>query len=135
MDNYTIDADRFAATMEQLLGDYAVHVEEGAGTAVRKAAQVGRKTVKKNARNTGPHGGLEITGDYIKGWSFKVKKTPEGWSAEVGNKDKPGLAHLLEKGHAKVGGGRVQGYEHIADAADKAFDELIEQIQAEVGSL
>lgn len=129
--DYYIDADRFAATMEQLLGDYAVHIEEGAGTAVRKAAQVGRKTVRKNARNKD----LKITGKYIKGWSFKVKKTPEGWSAEVGNKDKPGLAHLLEKGHAKVGGGRVQGYEHIADAADKAFDELIEQIQAEVGSL
>lgn len=127
MDNYTIDADRFAATMEQLLGDLANEVEAGSGRAVRKAAQKGRKETKANAP--------ERTGGYKEGWTYTVKNTPEGWFAEVGNKKKPGLAHLLEKGHAKVGGGRVDGREHIAPAADKAFDELIKQVQSEVNSL
>lgn len=127
MGNYTIEADRFGATMQQILGELADQVNQGSGRAVRKAAQKGRKETKANAP--------ELTGGYKEGWTYRVKNTPEGWSAEVGNKKKPGLAHLLEKGHARVGGGRVSGIEHIAPAADKAFEELIEQVNAEVNAL
>lgn len=130
MDNYTIDADRFGATMQQILGDLAEQVNQGSGRAVRKAAKKGRDETEANAP--------ELTGGYKEGWTYKVKKTPEGWVAEVGNKKKPGLAHLLEKGHARVGGGRVDPSPkggHIGPAADKAFDELIEQVNAEVNAL
>lgn len=47
--------------------------------------------------------------------------TPEG---EIGSPSMPGLAHLLEKGHASIGGGAVPAYEHIAPAAEDAFLEL-----------
>lgn len=53
---------------------------------------------------------------------------------EIGSPKLPGLAHLLEKGHALVGGGSTRAFEHIAPAADKAFgdfekflDEAIEE--------
>lgn len=133
--DYYIEADRFAATMEKLLGEIPDELDPRLGDAVKTASREGRKLVRKNARSVGPHKGLKITGKYISGWSYKVKKTPEGWSAEIGNKNKPGLAHLLEKGHAKVGGGRVPGYEHIAPAANDTFRVLQEKVNEAVNSL
>lgn len=128
-----VEADRFGATMEQLLGDLAKEVEAGSGRAVRKSAQVGRREVKANSPE---RKGSER--HYKEGWNYRVRKTHEGWSAVIGNSLKPGLAHLLEKGHAKVGGGRVEPSPrggHIAPAADKAFEELIGQVRKEVDSL
>lgn len=125
MADVTIDADRFGATMQQLLGDVAEKVDEGSGKALRKALQVGRREVKQGASSMFE----QHTGDYAKGWSYRAKKSSEGWSGVIGNKLVPGLPHLLEKGHAKVGGGRVPGREHIAPAADKAFEEFQNQIE------
>lgn len=52
---------------------------------------------------------------------------------EIGSASMPGLAHLLEKGHASIGGGFVGGREHIAPAAEEAFDNfekyLLEAVQ------
>lgn len=56
------------------------------------------------------------TGAYEKGWVRR--KLGEG-SFRVYNKDKGSLTHLLEKGHAKRGGGRVEGKPHIGPAVDK----------------
>lgn len=131
MDSYDINADRFAATMEKLLSGIPDELDPRIGVAAEAASKVGRRAVKKNARGKD----LKITGKYIEGWSYKVKKTPEGWTAEIGNKKKPGLAHLLEKGHAKVGGGRVAGYEHIAPAADETFEAFQKSIREAVNSL
>lgn len=130
MADVTIEADRFGATLEQILGEIADKVDEGSGRAVRKSAQKGMREAKA--------GSPERTGEYAAGWSYRARKTPEGWSAEVGNSDKPGLVHLLEKGHARVGGGRVAPSPpggHVAPAADAAFDELWEQVVKEVEAL
>ena len=124
---YFCDADRFGRTMEQLLGDIADEVKRGMAPAVKEAAKVGRAETKAGAP--------VLTGRYKKGWSYRIRKSGDEVTAEVGNKDLPGLPHLLEKGHAKVGGGRVAGIEHIAPAADEAFKELQEQVERVVDSL
>lgn len=91
---------------------------------------------------SGPH-----KGEVKSGWYGRVYKTgkyansithhmltsggdtPDG---EIGSSTMPGLPHLLEKGHASVGGGFVAGREHIAPAAEEAFDDFERQIDRAV---
>ena len=127
MSDVPVSIDRFAATMEQILGGVSDEVGAVSAEAVREAAKVGRRETSARAPVR--------TGRYRAGWSYRVRKSRSGASAEVGNKDVPGLAHLLEKGHARVGGGRVEGVEHIAPAADAAFDALESEVLKGVGSL
>ncbi|MBQ9955296.1 MAG: HK97 gp10 family phage protein [Eggerthellaceae bacterium] len=137
MGNRTCGIDDFARSLEDILGDVNADVRLVAQSAVKESARKGRLSVRKHARKQGPHaGGLKITGEYIKGWTYKVVSTEDGYAAEIGNKRKPGLAHLLEKGHAKVGGGRdVPAYPHIADAAEETFEELAKQVMEGVDAL
>lgn len=68
-----------------------------------------------------------LTSDYAKGW--KRTRFKRGWI--VHNETDYQLTHLLEKGHAKVGGGRVPAYPHIAPLAEKAiqkFEDKIDEI-------
>lgn len=131
MGSKLIEIDDFGRSMKQLLAAVENDVDKGSTKAVRKAAQKGKRNVVRNAKKAG----LERVHDgphYVDGWSYRVKNTEEGPTAEIGNKTKPGLAHLLEKGHAKVGGGMVPGVEHIAPAAETTFEEFVKLMNEEV---
>ena len=73
------------------------------------------------------------TGEYKKGWR---KKTTYESGTElvitVHNKTSYRLAHLLENGHAKVDGGRVEGKPHIEPAAKRAENKLLKKINTKV---
>lgn len=75
-------------------------------------------------KKTNWYGKTYKTGKYANSISHHLMKggtSPEG---EIGSPTIPGLAHLLEKGHATIGGGFVGGREHIAPAADEAFKDF-----------
>ena len=81
------------------------------------------KVAKSDLRQNSP----KKTGEYAKGWTYTVKETaPGSFTGVVYQKNKPGLTHLLEKGHAKRNGGRVAGIPHIEPAFEDARKTLEE---------
>ena len=70
------------------------------------------------------------TGAYAKSWAVKkTKENSHSLEMTVHSKNRYQLAHLLEKGHAKRGGGRVAGKPHISPAEESGvqlFEKLIE---------
>jgi hypothetical protein len=75
----------------------------------------------ENLKATSP----ENTGDYKKGWTIKKQKD----SFIVYNKTNYQLTHLLEHGHAKRNGGRVEAQVHIAPAEQQAINEFTDRIE------
>ena len=91
--------------------------------AVRKTATAVKKEISANAPKR--------TGKYAKSWTAKkTKENSHSLEMTVHSKNRYQLAHLLEKGHAKRGGGRVSGRPHIAPAEENGvqmFENLIEE--------
>lgn len=70
------------------------------------------------------------TGDYRTGW--RAKKLENGkWV--VHNATDYRLTHLLEKGHAKVGGGRVGAREHIGLVEREVIEDFEREIREVLG--
>jgi hypothetical protein len=73
-------------------------------------------------------------GKYSRGWASKVDKGRVSVGATVYGKDGTyQLAHLLEHGHAKRGGGRTAAIEHIKPveewAIDKAYNDIMDKLE------
>ncbi len=112
-----IKIDALSNEIANALKEYTTEVEEGLEKAKKKVAQDGAKTLKA----TSP----KKTGKYAKGWA--VKK--EGTSYVIRNRTRYQLTHLLEKGHAKVGGGRVAPVVHIKPVEDSVIKEFENEVE------
>ena len=70
------------------------------------------------------------TGKYKKSWTVKTtKETSNAMEVVVHSRNRYQLAHLLEFGHAKRGGGRTRAFPHIAPAEAKAAEMLEKEIE------
>ena len=104
------------------LGEYAELEAEEVKTAVRKAG----KMVKDQISQTAP----ETTGAYAKSWGVKkTKESSQSLEVTVHSRNRYQIAHLLEHGHAKRGGGRVSAIPHIAPAEQAGEEQLLADIE------
>lgn len=121
-DNRRVSVDQMAeAVMEGLL-EYAELATDVMKDCVKKAGN----TVKKETQAGAP----VRTGKYKKSWAVKrQRETSNTLEVVVHSRNRYQLTHLLEKGHAKRGGGRVKAIPHIAPAEEKGIRELEEGIK------
>ena len=117
-----ITVDQLSDEIMDALEEYKEMTDEVVQTAVDIVSKETKKIVQA--------GSPVQTGGYQKGWAVKKTSAKAGQvSITVYNRKKPGLTHLLEKGHAKRGGGRVAGQPHIAPAEQYAVSELENKIK------
>ena len=114
--------DNMASAIMEGLTEYANLATDDMKKAVKKAGTSVKKEIQQNAPSD--------TGAYAKSWVVKnTKETSNSLEVTVHSKNRYQLAHLLEHGHAKRGGGRVAGKAHIAPAEEKAVRLLEEEIE------
>ena len=119
----TVSVDEMAAAINEGLEEYAQLSTENVKKAVKKSA----KAVKEQINGSAP----VRTGRYAKSWAVKTTaESSHSLEQTVYSPSRYMLSHLLEKGHAKRGGGRVRAIPHIAPAEEmgiEMFEGLIEQ--------
>jgi len=105
--------------------------KEVVGALKEEVQAVGEDTAKE-LRQTSP----KRRGAYARDWASKV--TYEDWQdirVTVYNKRHYQLTHLLENGHAKVNGGRVNGIPHISVAEENAARDLEKKVKVRISGI
>ena len=120
-----VKVDDLSKAILEELKNYEGVTEEAAWNGVSDTS----KTALQELRSAHPSGsGRYGSWDkYNRGWT--VKKTKRDKTATIHNATDYQLTHLLEKGHAKVHGGRTRAFPHIAPVAEKCEDELLKNIR------
>ncbi len=117
-----VSIDNLASEIMKSLTEYKDLATSDMKTAVRKAGRKARTEIQAKAPKK--------TGAYSKSWTVKTtKETSESLELTVCSPKKYQLAHLLEKGHAKRGGGRTKAIPHIKPAEETAIDQLESDIK------
>ena len=119
-----IEIDKLAAEITQAVQEYTKDVSKGIMKEINKTSKIVTEEITlKSPRSDGG-------GEYANGWTRKKNVDGGSVSYTIYNKAKPGLAHLLEKGHAKRGGGRVAGRPHIRPAYDQEVPRMEQKIKS-----
>ena len=117
-----VKIDNMAAEIMKGLDEYAKLATSDLKESVRKAGTSVKKDIQANAPKK--------TGAYSKSWTVKTtKETSNSLELTVCSPKKYQLAHLLEFGHAKRGGGRTKAQPHIAPAEEAAVKQLESDIE------
>lgn len=105
-----------------LISELRRYTTEKSERILEAAEKIGRKALRKIK-----HKSPRLTGDYKKGWAFKIlKKTPTNIQIRIYQRGKEApLTHLLEEGHeSRRAGRRVAPIPHIQQVEDEANAEL-----------
>lgn len=120
--NRTVSIDEIDSAIMDELEKYAELASDDLKAAVKETAASVRKDIQAGAPVD--------TGKYKKSWSVKnVHEDSESIDLVVHSRNRYQIAHLLEHGHAKRGGGRVAAKPHIAAAEQRGNEKLVTTIE------
>lgn len=120
----SIKPDDFSVAVGQILDNFTQDVQESVSAAVEQTGKKALKTVKARSPVR--------TGRYKKGWRKQVEKTglhKNQTVVTIYNAKYGPLVHLLERGHQKADGGRVEGIPHVQPAYEEA-ERLLPELTA-----
>lgn len=122
MSSQNVSIEDFPAVVKKGLEEYCDFSAEEVKQIVKEVSESVKDEIKANAPVD--------TGAYQKSWRVsKDRETATSLSMVVHSEKRYRLTHLLEKGHAKRGGGRVPAQVHIAPAEANAEKQLIEKVE------
>lgn len=117
-----ISISQLSAAVMEAVREYADTATEEVKQAVTETGDTVRDEIRQNAPKN--------TGNYARSWTVKkTKETSQSLTVTVHSKDHYQLAHLLEFGHAKRGGGRVAAQPHIAQAEEHGIEQLEKKLR------
>lgn len=120
----TIDPSDLARFVQKELEDYVERSTETVKAVVEDSTQEAVNELKQHSPKN--------RGKYARGWtSTATKETNLALTKTIHNRIS-GLTHLLENGHAKRGGGRVEGIRHIAPVEEKMIRQFEERLKEEL---
>lgn len=120
--NRNVSIDEMDSAIMEELEKYADLAADDLKAAVKETAASVRKDIQAGAPVD--------TGKYKKSWSVKnVHEDSESIDLVVHSRNRYQIAHLLEHGHAKRGGGRVAAKPHIASAEQRGNEKLVQTIE------
>ena len=118
----TVSIDEMDNAIMDELEKYADLAADELKAAVKETAASVRKDIQAGAPVD--------TGKYKKSWSVNnVREDSESIELVVHSRNRYQIAHLLEHGHAKRGGGRVAAKPHIASAEQRGNEKLVQTIE------
>ena len=121
-----VSVDQMAAAIEEELEKY----KDLASDELKKAVKKAGKTAKSDINESAP----VRTGKYAKSWKTKVTaEDSQRIQVTVYSPSRYMIAHLLENGHAKRGGGRVRAIPHIKPAEEHAEEVLLSDLEKALG--
>ena len=118
-----VSVDQLAAEIAKGLAEYSQDVVERVNAS---SERIGKEAVKQ-LKQTSP----KRYGNYAKSWTMKTEPEVGQPHKRIVHVKAPHyrLAHLLEYGHAKVGGGRVEGKPHIRPAEEMVIREFMSEVE------
>ena len=118
-----VNIDQLAAEIAKGLAEYSQDVVEKVNVSSEK---VGKAAVKQ-LKSTSP----KKSGKYAKSWAVKTEPEIGQPHKRIVHVKAPHyrLTHLLEHGHAKAGGGRVEGKPHIRPAEEMVIQEFMAEVE------
>lgn len=121
-----VTTDTLADSIRDILEEYGDEVKGSLDEITKKIAQKGQQAIKNESKS-------KFNGKrYWKGWKVDLQVGRLDTKATIYNESLPGLPHLLEYGHAKRGGGRVQGTVHIAQVEEQLVNEFEKQVRSKL---
>lgn len=117
----------FTKALKETLQNYTEEVEDSLAIVTENLARNAAKELQKVSADS-----FNTAQDkpYSKGWVAKDESVRHHARWVIHNRNKPGLPHLLEHGHAKVSGGRTAGVVHIKPIEQKLVKDYEENAKA-----